>query len=166
MRLREMSIYQVASYFMNIDELFEKDDFLKDFYKESNKSITKEVLNPELSENGLRYRKDNIMAVVGFLAIYGFVVFLISAFSRILFPEADIIVFLYIVPYSMIGAAMHIALFRAQRAFLDEKRFKREGKPKDFKINTKAHIRWYDLLMGIPLGIVVVTDLIGRVPVY
>lgn len=155
MRLKDISIYQLASLSLHFNELFEKDEFLRNFYKDSHENITEEVLNPELSENGLRHRQENITTVTGALGIYAFILMIGSiALGFVLFDEpSPIIIYFSIIPYCMFGTSIHIGLFRANRAFLDEKRFKREGYPKDFKINTKAHIRWYDFFMGIPFGL-------------
>lgn len=154
MRLREMNIYQLSFVLFDLGSLFEKNEMMKKINKEVNEDISNFVYSPELSKEGLRRRQLTITTVPGaLLMIVGSFAFLMLAVYMPIFGDDYIMKYSMVIINTFLGSGAYISFFRAWRASLDEIRFKREGEPKDFKLNTRAYIRWYDFLMGIPFGL-------------
>lgn len=158
MRLKDMNVYQLSTLLFSLEDLFEKDPIMINCNANLNKKTTKEVFNPEMSLSGLQDRQKNITIVAIALMIISVVFCLfVSVPILLIFQFNALTIWLPFIFFSIISSAIYIAAFRAGRASLDEIKFKKQGQPKDFKLNERVYIRWYDFLAGVPIGLLSLT---------
>lgn len=116
------------------------------------KDVSDNVLHPKVSLDGLKTRQQGIAAVSAFLVLLGLGLLFLVIFMTYLMTIPTNFWF-KMIPFTIIGAGIHIAIFRGFRASLDEAKFKRLGKPENFRVSGKVPIRWYDFFIGIPFGL-------------
>jgi hypothetical protein len=156
-QVKNMNVYQLAFRFFSFEwSDLSRDQRNREIQKMLNDRVNERVFRPELSQQGLRKRQLAITYFPGMMTVLSasliFVAVLPAHFifgeSANWFIKATLAVMFY-----LFGTSTFIALFRAWRASLDEMRFQREGQPDDFILDTRAYIRWYDFLTGIPVGL-------------